>query len=169
MEFNEVIRKRTATRMFSDKKLRRDDLLKILEAGNLAPTAKNLQPQIIYVIEKEDGLNKIDKVTPCRYNAPCCLLVCSNKEIAFSNGNCSTYEMDATIVATHMILEATNLNIDSTWIKMFEVSSVKEAFNLDQNIEPICIINLGYREEDCKENPNHNIRKNINETVKFMG
>ena len=50
MEFNDVIRKRTATRKFSNKKISQEDIIKILEAGNLAPTAKNFQPHYIYVV-----------------------------------------------------------------------------------------------------------------------
>ena len=62
MKFDEVIRKRTATRKFSDKKISQQDIEKILEAG-LAPTAKNYQPQFIYVVLSEEGLEKIDKIT----------------------------------------------------------------------------------------------------------
>lgn len=168
MKFNDVIRKRTATRKFSDKKISQGDISKILEAGNLAPTAKNLQPQFIYVVISEEELKKIDKITPCRYNAQCCLLVCSDKEKAFHKDDYSTFEIDATIVATHMILEATNLNIDSTWIEAFDINKVKDIFNLDDNMEPVCIINLGYKTSDCPENPLHNQRKNINEIVKYI-
>ena len=168
MEFNDVIRERTATRKFSDRKLSQEDIEKILEAGRLAPTAKNFQPQFIYVVISEEGLEKIDKITPCRYNAQCCLLVCSDKEIAFHKDEYSTYEVDATIVATHMILEATNLNIDSTWIETFDKNEAKSVFELNANLEPVCIINLGYKTDDCPENPMHNQRKNLNEVVKYI-
>mgnify|MGYP002621395856 CR=1 FL=1 len=168
MEFNDVIRKRTATRKFSDRKLSQEDIEKILEAGRLAPTAKNFQPQFIYVVISEEGLEKIDKITPCRYNAQCCLLVCSDKEIAFHKDEYSTYEVDATIVATHMILEATNLNIDSTWIEAFDKNEAKSVFELNANLEPVCIINLGYKTDDCPENQMHNQRKNLNEVVKYI-
>ena len=168
MEFNDVIRKRKATRKFSDRKLSQEDIEKILEAGRLAPTAKNFQPQFIYVVISEEGLEKIDKITPCRYNAQCCLLVCSDKEIAFHKDEYSTYEVDATIVATHMILEATNLNIDSTWIEAFDKNEAKSVFELNANLEPVCIINLGYKTDDCPENQMHNQRKNLNEVVKYI-
>jgi len=44
MEFNDVIRQRTATRKFSDKKVSQEDIIKILEAENLVLAAKNFQP-----------------------------------------------------------------------------------------------------------------------------
>ena len=66
------------------------------------------------------------------------------------------------------MLEATNLGIDSIWIEMFDSNKVKEAFNLDENIIPICLIPLGYRDESYKGSINHNKRKNINEYVTFI-
>ena len=168
MEFNDVIRKRTATRKFSNRKLSKEDIEKILEAGSLAPTAKNFQPEFIYAVISEEGLKKIDKITPCRYNAQCCLLVCSDKEKAFHKDEYSTFEIDATIVATHMILESANLNIDSTWIEAFDKNEAKDVFELDDNLEPVCIINLGYKTDDCPENPMHNQRKNVSEIAKYI-
>ena len=83
MEFKEVIKKRTATRKFSDKQIDSDVLNEILEAGRIAPTAKNLQPIKIYVINSDEGTLKLDKATPCRYGARTILLVCGNKELAY--------------------------------------------------------------------------------------
>ena len=67
-----------------------------------------------------------------------------------------------------MILEATNLNIDSTWIEAFDKNDAKDIFEIDDNLEPVCIINLGYKTDDCPENPMHNQRKNINEMIKYI-
>ena len=44
MEFEDIIRRRTSTRKFSTRKIEKEKLDKILEAGRLAPTAKNNQP-----------------------------------------------------------------------------------------------------------------------------
>ena len=80
MEFEEVIRKRTSVRKFSDRKLEKEKLDKILEAGRLAPTAKNNQPIKIYVVQSNEGIDKIDKATKCRYGAKTVLIICGNKE-----------------------------------------------------------------------------------------
>lgn len=167
MEFNDVIRKRTATRKFSDKKVSQEDIIKILEAENLEPTAKNFQSHS-YMFFFWRKLKKIDEIILCCYNAPCYLLVCSDKSKAFRKDEYSTFEIDASIVATHMILEATNLNIDSTWIEAFNKNEVKNVFSLSGDREPVCIINLGYKTDDCQENPLHNQRKDIKEIVKYI-
>ena len=167
-DFETVIKTRTATRKFKDKLVEDEKINKILEAGRLAPTAKNFQPQKIYVAKSKEALEKIDKVSPCRYNAPTVLIVCSDKSIAWAKDDYSTYEMDACIVATHMMLEATNIGIDNICIEMFDKVALKQEFNLSDNIEPICLIPIGYKTDDCPVNPMHNKRKDLSETVKFI-
>lgn len=168
MEFEKVVKERMSTRKFQDKRVPEETLKKILEIGRLAPTAKNLQPQKIYVIQSEEGLLKIDKSSRCRFNAPTVLLVCSDKNIAWKKDEYSTYEMDASIVATHLMLAATNYHVDNIWIKLFDKNIIKKEFHLEENIEPICLIPLGYKTDDYKASPLHTDRKPITETVEFL-
>lgn len=168
MEFEKIIKERFSTRSFKNDLVSEELINKILEAGNVAPTAKNIQPQKIYVVKSSEGLNKIDQISPCRYNAPIVLLICSNKSIAWTKENYSSYEMDATIVATHMILEATNLGINSVWVDMFDNNKAKELFDLPEGIEPICLMPLGYKNDDCKPSPMHNQRKELSEIVEYI-
>ncbi len=167
MEFEKVIRERFSVRKFKNDEVDDELINKILEAGNLAPTAKNNQPQKIYVVKSKEGLDKIDKASPCRYNAPVCLIVASDKNIAWSKEDYSSYEMDACIVATYMMLEATNVEVDNIWIEMFDKKIIKEEFNLPENIEPICLMPLGYRSDDCVPSPMHSKRKDIAEIVEY--
>lgn len=73
MEFTKVVAERYSCKNFSTRKVEAEKLTEILEAGRLAPTAKNFQEQRIYVLQSEESLAKIDKVTPCRYGAPALL------------------------------------------------------------------------------------------------
>ena len=165
MNFEDVIRNRYAVRNFSSQKVEEEDIKKILEAGRLAPTAKNNQPQKIYVVQSADGLSMIDEVSPCRYQAPVVLVVASDKSIAWSNGTDSSYEMDASIVATHMMLEATNIGLGSVWVKMFDQELLKEKLSLEESVEVICLIPIGYA--DCEPSPMHSSRKSIEEFVEY--
>ena len=137
MEFENVIRTRHATRKFKNERIEKEKLEKVLEAGRLAPTAKNNQPIKIYVVE--NNLEGIDKASPCRYNAPCVLLVCGDKEQAFQKENHSTYEMDACIVATHMMLEATNIGLGNIWVEMFQEDVLREEFHIPNNLIPVSV------------------------------
>ena len=168
MSFEDIIRKREACRKFSDYKLSEEELNRILEAGRLAPSAKNLQPIKILVVKSEDGIKRIDEVSPCRYNSPQVLIVCGDKNVAFREGDYSGYEVDASICATHMMLEATNIGIDNIWVRMFDSKKVKELFNLTDGLEPVCLISLGKKASDCPPSPNHNKRKEKSELVDYI-
>ena len=167
MEFEEIIRKRTAVRKFGDKNLEKEKLDKILEAGRLAPTAKNSQPFKIYVVNSEEGLIKIDNASRCRYGAKTVLIVCGNREEAYHKGDYSTYEMDSCIVATHMMLEATNIGVDNIWIESFDEAILRNEFNIPMEYIPICLLPLGYKTTDCPVNPLHEKRKNIDDIVEY--
>ena len=77
MDFAQVIKDRYSCKKYDGKPVTAEQLSSILEAGRLAPTAKNLQEQHIYVVQSAEGLDKIDKLTPCRYGAPLTRTACS--------------------------------------------------------------------------------------------
>lgn len=168
MELEKVIEERFSVRRFSTKKVEKDKLDKILHYGNLAPTAKNKQPQRIYVVETEEGLEKIDKISKCRYNAPTVLIVCSNMDEIFVNDSFDTADIDASIVTTHMMLEAYNLGVDSIWIELFDHLKIKEEFNIPENYKPVVIMPLGYREEGVEPSIMHTTKKDLNEIVTYV-
>lgn len=167
MEFEKVIKERKATRKFSDKKLEKAKLDKILEAGRLAPTAKNLQPFKIYVVESSEGIEKLDRATKCSYNAPVVLVVCGDKEKSYVKDGAPIYQMDASIVTTHMMLEATNLGVDNIWIELFDGDVLREEFSIPDNLIPVCLLPIGYKSKLCPPSPFHKIRKNINDLVEY--
>ena len=84
MEFTEVVKGRYSCKKYSDRPLEKEKLDAILEAGRVAPTAKNLQEQKVYVVQSAEMLAKIDGVTPCRYGAPTVLIVAFDKNNVFT-------------------------------------------------------------------------------------
>lgn len=174
MEFSKLIRERFAVRKFSDRVVEQEKIDAILEAWRLAPTAKNLQPIKIYVIRSEEWLAKLDEASPCRYWASVVLLVCGDKDMAFMKKDQSrtldvhsTYEVDSCIVATHMMLEVTNQWLGDVWIELFDEKVLREKFDIPDNLVPVCLLPIGYKADDCPMNPNHTIRKSIDEIVEY--
>ena len=167
MEFDDIIKKRTSVRKFSDIKLEQEKLNKILEAGRLAPTAKNNQPIKIYVVNSNEGIEKIDMASKCRYGAQTVLIVCGSKEEAYHKENYTTAEMDSCIVATHMMLEATNIGVDNIWIESFDENILREEFQIPNGYTPFLLMPLGYKAEDCPMNPLHDKRKALEEIIEY--
>ena len=141
------------------KKLEQEKLDKILEAGRLAPTAKNIQPIKIYVVRSNEEIAKIDKASRCRYGATTVLVICGNKEEAYHKGEFSAFEMDSCIIATHMMLEATNIGVDNIWVESFDENILRNEFNIPSEYIPVCLLPLGYKSVDCPINPLHEKRK----------
>ena len=170
MEFKEVIKARYSCKKYGDRKVEADKLTAILEAGRLAPTAKNLQEQHVYVVQSEEMLAKIDGVTPCRYGAPTVLVVAFDKNNAFTypGGKRNSGVEDATIVATHMILAAADEGVDSCWINFFDPEKMEEVLGLPENEEILMVMDLGYAAEGAGPLPNHSSRKPLSETVSYM-
>ena len=170
MEFKEVIKNRYSCKKYSDRAVEPEKLTAVLEAGRLAPTAKNLQEQHIYVIQSAEGLAKIDGATPCRYGAPAVLAV------AFDKNNVFTYPgekrdsgiEDATIVATHMILAAADEGLDSCWLNFFDPEKLAASLGLPENEEILMLLDLGYAAEGAGPLPNHTSRKSLDETVSYI-
>lgn len=170
MEFTEVIRTRYSCKKFDGRKVAPAQLASILEAGRLAPTAKNLQEQRIYVVQSEDGLEKLDRVTPCRYGASTCVVVAFNRSNVFTypGGKRDSGIEDATIVATHMILAAANEGVDSCWINFFDPECMARELGLPENEEILMMLDLGYAAAGTVPLAAHNQRKELSETVSYL-
>lgn len=170
MEFFEVIRSRYSCKKFDSRAVSEEQLNTILEAGRLAPTAKNLQEQRIYVVRSEEGLAKIDKVTPCRYGAPTALVVAFDRDHVFTypGGARNSGAEDATIVATHMMLAAAAMGVDSCWVNFFDPEMMARELGLPENEEVLMVLDLGYAAEGTKPLAPHTQRKEIAETVAYI-
>ncbi|MBQ6293537.1 MAG: nitroreductase family protein [Lachnospiraceae bacterium] len=170
MEFKDVVRNRYACKKYSSRKVEREKINAILEAGRLAPTARNLQEQHIYVLESEDALAKVDKLTICRYGAPTVLAVAFDRENVYTypGGQRDSGIEDATIVATHLILAAADEGVDSCWVNRFDPELLKAELGLPEKEEILMLLDLGYAEEGVGPLPNHSSRKPLAETVTFI-
>ena len=170
MEFKDVIRKRYSCKKFGPMQVEDGKLKAVLEAGRVAPTAKNLQEQHVYVVQSAETLAKIDTVTPCRYGAPTVLVVAFDRNNVFTypGGKRDSGVEDATIVATQMILVAADEGLDSCWINFFDPDKMAQVLGLPQNEEVLMVMDLGYAAEGAGPLPNHTNRKAISETVSYI-
>ncbi len=167
MEFYDVVKNRYSCKKYSDREVSREILERILDAGHLAPTAKNLQEQHIYVLQSDESLRSVDRVTPCRYGARTVLAV------AFDRTNVYTYPKskrtsgteDAAIVATHLCLAAANEGVDSCWINNFDADELIKELGLPANEDILMLLDLGYAAEGTGPLANHFARKPLSETV----
>lgn len=167
MDFKDVIKSRYSCKKYSSRPVKEETLVRILEAGRLAPTAKNLQEQHIYVATRPETLEIIDAVTPCRYGAPMVLVVAFDKENVYTypGGKRQSGVEDAAIVATHLMLAAADEGVDSCWLNCFDPDILHAMLGLPDNEEILMLLDLGYADEEGKPLPNHFSRKPLSDTV----
>lgn len=153
MDFMELAKARYSVRKFSDKPLEQEKLDQIIAAGMVAPTAKNQQPQRVYIIKKPELIAKLSELTHCIYGASTVLLVgyedTEDWQSPMDEGVHSG-EWDACIVATHMMLEAAELGVGSCWVGWYPQAKTHEALNLPASVHPVLLLPLGYPADDCK-------------------
>ena len=151
-DFLELARARWSVRSFSSRQVEPDKLDLILKAGQIAPTAVNYQPQKIYVLQSPEALGKILAITRSTYNAPTVLLVCYDTRLSWKSPFVEGYdcgEMDASIVCTHMMLEAWD--------------------NLPPYIIPVCLLPIGYPSANARPYaPWHDTFRPLEDTVEFI-
>jgi len=170
MEFLQLAENRFSVRSFSNQPVEREKLDKILRAGQVAPTACNKQPQKIFVLQSPEALAKWRKCTVCHFQETLVLLTCYDKNACWQRGydGKTSGDIDASIVATHMMLEAASLGIGSTWVMYFIPEAARAEFALPDNLEPVCALAMGYPAPDAAPSAMHAQKKAPDETIVML-
>jgi nitroreductase len=169
MNFKELSVSRYSVRKFQNRPVEQEKLDLLLEAGLSAPTAANHQPQRILVINKEEGLKKVDNCTQYRFGAPVVLLICYDKNeywVRKFDGE-NSGQIDASIVTTQMMLQAADIGLGTTWVMHFDPAKTAEEFKLPEKIIPVAMLPLGYPAVDAAPSHWHVLRHPLDKIVYY--
>lgn len=160
MNFLEIAKSRYSVRDYTSQKVEQEKLDKILYAAHVAPTAANLQPVRLIIVQEDEGLNKIGKAANL-YGAPLAIIVCSDHSKAWTRpfDRKQTVDIDASILTDHMMMEATELGLGSVWVCYFKPDVIKQEFQLPDTLEPINILAIGYSNESPADPERHAIQR----------
>ena len=157
MELLSEIEKRKTVINFSDREIEQPVLDRILDAGRLAPSAKNRQPWRFIVIRDKSLKNKIRDVSygDDRFSqAPVAVAVCTtNIDYKMPNGELS-YPIDISFATSFMMLQAEHEDIGSAIITTYQEDKVKNILTVPYSMKVVMILLLGY----SGERETHNIR-----------
>ena len=170
MEFLQLSEARYSLRKFSDRHVEAEKLAAILESGRNAPTAHNLQPQRIFVLRSPEALEKADACTAAHFHPPVILVVAYDPEAAWKRETDGKNhgEIDASIAATQMMLQAADLGLGTTYVGMFEPEKLLAAFPEMEGLCPIAMLPLGYPAEGAHPSRLHADRKPVEELVRYL-
>lgn len=166
-DFLKLSEERYSVRKFSDRKVSEEIINDILRAAQIAPTACNNQPQIIYVVKSDEGLAKLCKCKYSNYNEQLAFIVCYDKNKCWKRefDGALSGEVDCSIVTTHMMLEGWEKGVGSTWVMHFIPEAVRTEFEIPENIIPVAILEMGYAADDAAPSPRHSSYRDLGEMV----
>ena len=171
MTFMELAKNRYSVRKFSDRPVEPEKIKAILEAGNIAPTGKNNQPQRIYVIQSAEALAKVKALCKCIYDAPVVLLFTYDIREDWKNPFEPEYRSgveDVSIVATHIMLEAEEQGLGTCWVNYFPNTELECALGISDDEVSVLLLPIGYKADDAKPAPMHEQKKPLEDTVRYL-
>ncbi len=171
MDFKELAEKRYSCRKFTDRKVERELLNKIVDTAISAPTAVNNQPYKIFLMDSEEAKQNIRKATSCSFGADTFLIVGGKKEDgwvrSFDKRNFA--DVDASIVATHVMMEIYDLGLATTWVGYFDAPMLKEIYPDMRDYDLIALFPIGYSaEKGGQPSPKHYERKSREEMMTVL-
>ena len=167
MSFLDLAKARYSCRKLTDKTIEPEKIERIIQAAIAAPTAKNLQRYTIWAIKSPEAFDKLKQVTPYTFGSALAFVVGAKKDGAFDRpfDKKNFAEIDAAIVATHLMLAVQDEGLGTTWVGWFDAPKLQELFPQMQGYELIAIFPVGYPAEEAKPSNRHEDRRSIADVV----
>lgn len=77
-------------------------------------------------------------------------------------------DVDGAIVATHMMLEAQDLGLYSTWVGYFDPKVLADSFEEMKGYRMLAMLEIGYPSAQGVPSTRHEERKSLNELVSII-
>jgi nitroreductase len=168
MEIMEAIRSRRSIRNYQDRPIEQEKLIRVLEAGRQAPSARNLQDWKFIVVkdkEKRQKLSEAAKGQAFVAQAPVVIAACGTETEYIMTCGQYCYPIDVAIAIDHMSLMATAEGLGTCWIGAFYEDKVKDILGIPEKIRVVVMLTLGYPAESPVARP----RKKLEEIVAYEG
>jgi nitroreductase len=157
----EILARRTV-RSFLPKTLAKEAVERIIEAGRLAPSAKNRQEWRFVVVQKKETREKIMEAS---FNqemvgqAPAIFAVCTtNIDYRMPNGQLA-YPVDLAFAASFMVLQAVHEGLGTCCLATFDEQEVREILTIPFSMRVVLLILVGHPAENPEPAPRKPLRQ----------
>ncbi len=165
MTIMEAIQNRRSIRNYKSTPVEKEKLEKILEAGRLAPSARNVQAWKFIMVTDPETISKLAPACCGQSSvaqAPAFLAVCTNEPSVMACGQ-PARTIDGAIAMSFMILEAEELGLGTCWIGAFYNDQVKEVLGIPEEFDVVAVTPIGYAAEEPSARP----RKGTDDVVRW--
>jgi nitroreductase len=141
MDVFEATQQRRSIRNYQDKPVEREKLERILEAGRLAPSAKNLEPWHFIAVTDPGKRKGLSGGTWAKFltQSPLVIVACGDKK-----ASPDWYAIDVALAVENMVLVATSLGLGTCCVGSFNEKDVKTALKIPENFEVLVMLAVGY-------------------------
>jgi nitroreductase len=149
----ETILRRRSIRKYTDQPVEVEKLDLLLRAGMAAPSAMNCRPWEFIVVTEPQKLVRLRKhLVFGNRNAPVAIVVCGNPALSTNPAARLFWAQDCSAAAENIMIAAVGLGLGTVWIGIHPVAmfvkTVREIVSLPKNVTPLCIIYVGYPQEE---------------------
>jgi nitroreductase len=140
----EAIHKRKSAQAYETTPVSKETLGVVLEAGRLAPSAKNIQPWHFIVVTNKDKRKTLSKGPYAKFldEVPAAIVLCGDQE-----ASPDWYIMDVALAGENMVLAATNEGLNTCWVASFDEKDVQNQLGIPANLRVVAIMAIGYAKE----------------------
>lgn len=144
MDVFDAVQKRSSVRAYTDEPVPKEKLDKVLEAGRLAPSARNTQPWHFVVVTDLEKRKILAHGTYAKFltQSPVAI-VCLGDKVASSDW----YAVDVSLAVENMILVALEEGLGTCCVGSFDEAEVRQTVKAPDNWEVILVLALGYPKE----------------------
>jgi nitroreductase len=161
MEVMPEILQRRSVRSFTSQPVEKDQIERIIEAGRLAPSAKNRQEWRFIHIQKKEIRQKMMEAAFGQDHvgqAPVIIAVCTtNIDYRMPNGQAS-YPIDLAFAASQMVLQAVHEGLGTCCITTFDEQEVRDVLTAPFSMRIVLLILIGYANETPEPTPRKSLK-----------
>lgn len=147
MEVLDAIKSRRSVRSYSDKAVPDDVLLRVLEAGRIAPSAMNYQPWHFVVVTSPGAREAVSGGRYAKFLKDCPVVIVG---LGDKKKAPEWHVVDVTIALQNMVTQATAEGLGTCWIGSFYEDQVKKALEVPDNYAVVAMLALGYPSDGPK-------------------
>lgn len=166
----EDILNRKSVRKYTKEEVKKEQLEMLVRAGMAAPSARNSQPWLFFVINDRAILDNLAKQLPnakMLLNAKAAIVVCGNLQKALEGDGREFWVQDCSAATQNILLAAESMGLGAVWTGAYPRKEteniIKVELGLPEHIVPLNVIPIGWQtgEEKPKQKyTEENIRWN---------
>lgn len=155
MDAEEAIRRRRSVRSYQKKPVPNKILRRVLEAGRISPSARNIQPWSFIVVRDPTvrrAISRTGRFSRFLAETPVVIVGCGDRAVSPK-----WYAVDVSIALENMVVVATAEGLGTCWIGSFNPAKVKEMLKIPDGLEVVALLAVGYPKK--QDQPSSRVRR----------